>query len=54
MNDGVTTVIPGARNAAQAAANSAAADVAPISDKAIAAVAEIYQRRIAPYVDARW
>jgi aryl-alcohol dehydrogenase-like predicted oxidoreductase len=54
MNDGVTTVIPGARNAAQAAANSAAADVAPISDKTMAAVAELYQRRIAPFVDARW
>ncbi len=54
MNDGVTTVIPGARNAAQAAANSAADDVAAISDKTMAAVAEIYQRRIAPLVDARW
>ena len=55
MNDGVTTVIPGARNAAQAKANSAAADVlAPLSDAAMAAAAEIYQRRIAPHVDARW
>jgi aryl-alcohol dehydrogenase-like predicted oxidoreductase len=54
MNDGVTTAIPGARNAAQAKANAAADDVAAISDKTMAAVAEIYQRRIAPHVDARW
>ena len=54
MNDAVTTVIPGAKNAAQAKANTAADDVAPIGDQAMAAVAEIYQRRIAPWVDARW
>jgi aryl-alcohol dehydrogenase-like predicted oxidoreductase len=54
MSDGVTTVIPGARNAAQAAANAAADDVAGLSDKTLAEVAEIYQRRIAPHVDARW
>ncbi len=54
MNEAVTTVIPGARNAAQAKANAAADDVAPLPDKTMAAVAEIYQRRIAPHVDARW
>jgi aryl-alcohol dehydrogenase-like predicted oxidoreductase len=54
MNDAVTTVIPGARNAAQAKGNSAAADVAPLSDKAMTALADIYQRRIAPHVDGRW
>jgi aryl-alcohol dehydrogenase-like predicted oxidoreductase len=54
MNDAVTTVIPGARNAMQAKGNSAAADVAPLSDKAMTALADIYQRRIAPHVDGRW
>jgi aryl-alcohol dehydrogenase-like predicted oxidoreductase len=54
MNDAVTTVIPGARNATQAKGNSAAADVAPLSDKAMTALADIYQRRIAPFVDGRW
>jgi len=54
MDEAVTTVIPGARNAAQAGANTAAADVPALSDKAIAAVAELYQRRIAPWVDQRW
>ncbi|HVY20464.1 MAG TPA: aldo/keto reductase [Bauldia sp.] len=54
MNDAVTTVIPGARNAAQAKGNAAADDVAPLSDRTMAAVAEVYQRRIAPWVEARW
>jgi aryl-alcohol dehydrogenase-like predicted oxidoreductase len=54
MNDAVTTVIPGARNADQAKGNAAAADVAPLSDKTMAALAEIYQRRVAPHVDGRW
>ena len=54
MNDAVTTVIPGAKNAAQAKANAAADDVPALSDKTMAAVAEIYQRRIAPYVEQRW
>jgi aryl-alcohol dehydrogenase-like predicted oxidoreductase len=54
MNDAVTTVIPGARNAAQAKANAAADDAAPLPDKTMAAVTEIYQRRIAPWVEARW
>jgi aryl-alcohol dehydrogenase-like predicted oxidoreductase len=54
MNDGVTTVIPGARNAAQAAANAAASDTPPLSEETMAAVTAMYQRRIAPFVDARW
>jgi len=54
MSDGVTTVIPGAKNAAQAKANAAAEDVPALSDKTMAAVAEIYQRLIAGYVEQRW
>ena len=54
MNEAVTTVIPGARNAAQARANTAAAALPPLDDRTMAAVADIYQRRIAPEVDQRW
>lgn len=54
MNDAVTTVIPGARNAAQAKANAAADDLPPLDDKTMAAVADIYERRVAPYVEHRW
>ena len=54
MNEAVTTVIPGAKNAAQAKANTAAAGLPAIDDRTLAAVADIYQRRIAPEVDQRW
>jgi len=53
-NEAVTTVIPGARNAAQARANADAAALPPLDDKTLAAVADIYQRRIAQYVEQRW
>jgi aryl-alcohol dehydrogenase-like predicted oxidoreductase len=51
---GVTTVIPGARNVTQARANSAAADVPPLSDDALAAVEDLYDRRIRAQVHDRW
>jgi aryl-alcohol dehydrogenase-like predicted oxidoreductase len=54
MNEAVTTVIPGARNAAQAKANADAAALPPLDDRTMAAIAEIYQRRIAPHVEQRW
>jgi aryl-alcohol dehydrogenase-like predicted oxidoreductase len=54
MNEAVTTVIPGARNAAQAKANADAAMLPPLDDRTMAAIAEIYQRRIAPHVEQRW
>ena len=54
MADGVTTVIPGAKNEKQAKANTAAADLPPLSPETMAAVKAIYERRIAPYVDQRW
>jgi aryl-alcohol dehydrogenase-like predicted oxidoreductase len=54
MSEAVTTVIPGARNAAQAKANAAAGDLPPIDEHTMNAVAELYQRRIAPEVDQRW
>jgi aryl-alcohol dehydrogenase-like predicted oxidoreductase len=54
MDDGVTTVIPGARNAAQAKGNAEAAVLPPLTDKTMAAVKDIYDRRIAKFVDQRW
>lgn len=54
MSDAVTVVIPGARNAEQARANAAAADLAPLSADVMAATREIYERLIAPHVHQRW
>lgn len=54
MSDAVTVVIPGARNAEQARANAAAADLAPLSADAMAATRDIYDRLIAPHVHQRW
>jgi aryl-alcohol dehydrogenase-like predicted oxidoreductase len=54
MHDGVTTVIPGARNADQARANAAAADLPPLSDDAMDRIAALYHERIAPHVHQRW
>jgi aryl-alcohol dehydrogenase-like predicted oxidoreductase len=51
---GVTTVIPGARNVAQAKTNSATADVPPLSDDTLAAIADLYDRRIRAGVHDRW
>lgn len=52
--DGVTTVIPGARNREQARANAAAADVPPLSPDQLAGVREVYDRHIRPHVHDRW
>ncbi|MBB3446340.1 aldo/keto reductase [Rhizobium sp. BK379] len=54
MTEAVTVVIPGARNAEQARANAAAADLAPLSADVMAATREIYGRLIAPHVHQRW
>jgi len=54
MNEAVTVVIPGARNAEQAKANAAASDLAPISADVMAAAKDIYARLIAPHVHHRW
>ena len=53
MSDAVTVAIPGARNAAQAKANAAAADVAVLSDDVMAATREVYSTLIAPHVHHR-
>jgi aryl-alcohol dehydrogenase-like predicted oxidoreductase len=54
MNDAVTVVIPGARNAEQAKANAAASSFAPPSADVMTATREIYDRLIAPHVHQRW
>jgi aryl-alcohol dehydrogenase-like predicted oxidoreductase len=51
---GVTVVIPGARDPEQARANAAAADLAPLTPEAHAAVAEVYDELIRPLVHGRW
>ncbi|MGV8939178.1 MAG: aldo/keto reductase [Allorhizobium sp.] len=54
MNEAVTVVIPGARNAEQARGNAAASDLAALSADVMAAARDIYDRRIAPHVHQRW
>ncbi|MDU0290635.1 aldo/keto reductase [Saccharothrix longispora] len=51
---GVTVVIPGARNAEQARANSAAADLPPLSPSAQDEVRAVYDSLIRPLVHDRW
>jgi aryl-alcohol dehydrogenase-like predicted oxidoreductase len=54
MSNAVTVVIPGARNAEQARANAAAADLAPLSADVMTAAKETYTRLIAPHVHQKW
>jgi len=51
---GVTTVIPGARNAEQARSNAAAASTDPLSSAVQDALAEVYDRLIREHVHSRW
>ena len=54
MADAVSVVIPGAKSAAQARANTAALEMPALSDAVMQAAAEVYQRRIAPHVHGLW
>lgn len=54
MESGISTVIPGARNVAQAQSNSAASALPPIKDEVMQALRELYLHDIAPYVHQRW
>ncbi len=54
MHEAVSVVIPGAKNPQQALANLAAADLPAPSDEVMAAVAEVYEQDIKPYVHQRW
>jgi len=51
---GVTVVIPGARNPAQARANAAAAGLAPLPAQALEAVTAVYDELIRPEVHDKW
>jgi aryl-alcohol dehydrogenase-like predicted oxidoreductase len=54
MSEAVTVVIPGARNPQQARANAAAADLPPLPDEVVDAIARIYAEDIKPHVHQRW
>jgi len=51
---GVSTVIPGARNVAQAQSNAAAGSMPPLGADFTAAVRDLYDRRIRASVHDRW
>jgi aryl-alcohol dehydrogenase-like predicted oxidoreductase len=51
---GVSVVIPGARSAAQARSNAAAADLEPLRPEQLDSVREIYDRLVRPHVHGRW
>ncbi|UED84960.1 aldo/keto reductase [Streptomyces profundus] len=51
---GVTSVIPGARSAEQARANAAAAGLPALSEETLAAVRDLYDRRVRAQVHHRW
>lgn len=54
MNEAVSTVIPGAKNAAQANGNASASGIKEISPSTIEELKAIYESRIAPYVHQLW
>lgn len=51
---GVSTVIPGARNAAQVKSNAATADLDPLSVDVLDALRDIYDTQIRQHVHDRW
>jgi aryl-alcohol dehydrogenase-like predicted oxidoreductase len=54
MEDAVSTVIPGARNAAQAQANSRASALPALPAETMDTLRELYRNRIAQYVHHSW
>jgi aryl-alcohol dehydrogenase-like predicted oxidoreductase len=52
--EGVSVVIPGARNPAQATANAAAAALAPLPAETLETVKSVYDELIRPQVHHRW
>jgi aryl-alcohol dehydrogenase-like predicted oxidoreductase len=51
---GVSTVIPGARNPEQVRQNASAADLPPLTGSELAAIEDLYDRRIRAQVHDRW
>jgi aryl-alcohol dehydrogenase-like predicted oxidoreductase len=54
MNDGVSTVIPGAKTAEQARENAAAADLPALPASTMERIAALYRERVARLVHQRW
>ncbi|MEO6280508.1 aldo/keto reductase [Roseateles sp.] len=54
MNEAITTAIPGGRTPAQVDENVSAADLAALPAPLMQALADLYQRRIAPQVHGLW
>jgi aryl-alcohol dehydrogenase-like predicted oxidoreductase len=54
MFEAVSTVIPGAKNPDQVRGNAAAADLTPLPPKTMAAIADLYERRVRPLVHQYW
>lgn len=53
-NDAITTVIPGAKNAAQASANAGADKYPPLNDNTLEQLSAIYREKIRPHVHHLW
>ncbi|XHS79731.1 aldo/keto reductase [Burkholderiaceae bacterium UC74_6] len=54
MNEAITTAIPGGRTPAQVDENVSAADLAALPAPLMQALADLYQRRVAPQVHGLW
>jgi len=54
QQEGVTTVIPGARTVAQAEANAAAGELPPLGAEFLAGVRELYDRELRAQIHHRW
>jgi aryl-alcohol dehydrogenase-like predicted oxidoreductase len=54
MNEAISVVIPGAKNAEQARANLDAAALAPLSSETMNRIRSIYETNIKPAVHQRW
>jgi len=54
IDQGASTVIPGARTPEQARANAAVGDLPALGDAINASLAEIYHRTVREYVHSRW
>jgi aryl-alcohol dehydrogenase-like predicted oxidoreductase len=54
QQEGVTTVIPGARTVAQARANAAAGELPPLGEDFMTGVRELYDRELRAHIHDRW
>jgi aryl-alcohol dehydrogenase-like predicted oxidoreductase len=54
QQSGVSTVIPGARNPAQARQNAAAASLPPLTEHALAQIADLYDKYFRAEIHSRW